>query len=101
LNIRRAIRPALAPIIAAGLQNNGTGPVRHGPVQASQHPFRGVAVNAGVHDMDVGSFRPQYRFELRRISLIPRHSLAVGVARAKGDDGCGISRCNANIQQCK
>jgi hypothetical protein len=75
LNFRCSIRRALASVVAARLQDDGTGPVRHNAVQALQHAFRGVAVDAGIDDTDVGSLCPQDRFELRGIGLIAGYPL--------------------------
>jgi len=58
-------------------------------MKALQHAFRGVAVDAGIDDPDVGALGSQYRLELRRIGLIARDPLAIGVAGAKRDDGGG------------
>src|SRR6185437_10521837 len=93
LDFRCSIGRTLAAVVAAGLQDDGAGPVWYGPVKALQHAFRGVAVDAGVHDTDVGPLRPQYRLELRGVGLVARDPLAERIAGAEGHDRCGVRRC--------
>src|SRR5437899_392678 len=92
LNLCCAIGSALASVISTRLQNNGTGPVRHGAIQTVQHFFSGVAINTGVHYVHTVPSRPQYRFKLSRKCLIAPDSLAVSIACAERHYRCCVGR---------
>src|SRR5258708_3752629 len=94
LDFRGAIRTAFAPVVSAGLQDDGTGSVRHGAVQTSQHALGRIAVDAGVDHTAVESLCPQYVFELCWEGLIAGYSLAKSIAGAERHDSCRVRRSN-------
>lgn len=81
-----ATAPAAAEIVAAKIQDNEPGSLRHRTIETRQHSAGCVPADPGIHDMGIPASRVQHALQNCGPRFGRIDALSLGIAGAKGND---------------